>query len=60
MSASDPAIATILHDSEAEASSSAIRHTVSMGLLFGVIGVYLAAIGLLLQLHERAIIVVRE
>jgi branched-chain amino acid transport system permease protein len=57
MSASDPAIATILHDSEAEAATSALRHTVFMGLLFGVIGIYLAAIGLLLMLDERAIVV---
>ena len=57
MSVTDPAIATILHDSEAEATASALRHTVLIGLLFGVIGVYVAAIGLLLMLHERAIIV---
>jgi branched-chain amino acid transport system permease protein len=57
MSVTDPAIATVLHDSEAETATSPLRHAVLMGLLFGVIGVYLAAIGLLLMLHERAIIV---
>jgi branched-chain amino acid transport system permease protein len=57
MSASDPAIATVLHDSEAESAVSEFRHTILTGLLFGLIGVYLAAIGLLLMLHERAIIV---
>jgi branched-chain amino acid transport system permease protein len=57
MSVTDPAIATVLHDSEAEGATSALRHTVLTGLLFGVIGIYLAAIGLLLMLHERAIIV---
>ncbi len=57
MSVSDPAIATILHDSETEGPVSAVRHTVLSGLLFGVTAVYLAAIGLLLMLHQRAIIV---
>jgi branched-chain amino acid transport system permease protein len=57
MSVTDPAIATVLHDSEAEAATSTFRHTILTGLLFGGIGVYLAAIGLLLMLHERAIIV---
>jgi branched-chain amino acid transport system permease protein len=57
MSVTDPAIATILHDSEAEESTSEFRHTILTGLLFGGIGIYLAAIGLLLMLHERAIIV---
>jgi branched-chain amino acid transport system permease protein len=57
MSAADPAIATILHDSEAEATATPLRHTLLTGLLGGAIGVYLAAIGLLLMLHERAIIV---
>ncbi|MBS0560970.1 MAG: hypothetical protein JSR21_13040, partial [Proteobacteria bacterium] len=57
MSATDPAIATVLHDSEAAAPESAFRHTVLVGVLAGIIGVYLAAIGLLLLLHERAIIV---
>jgi len=57
MSVTDPAIATILHDSEAEVTTSALRHTVLTGLLFGVVGVYLAAVGLLLMLHERSIIV---
>jgi hypothetical protein len=54
MSVTDPAIATVLHDSEAETATSPLRHAVLMGLLFGVIGVYLSAIGLLLMLHERA------
>jgi branched-chain amino acid transport system permease protein len=57
MSVSDPAITTVLHDSEAEAATTPLRHAVMMGLLFGFIGVYVAAIGLLLMLHERAIIV---
>jgi branched-chain amino acid transport system permease protein len=57
MSVADPAIATILHDSEAESATTPLRHTVMMGLLFGLIGIYVAAIGLLLMLHERAIIV---
>ena len=57
MSVTDPAIATILHDSEAEATPSALRHAVLTGLLLGGIGIYLAAVGLLLMLHERAIIV---
>jgi branched-chain amino acid transport system permease protein len=57
MSVSDPAIVTLLHDSEAEDATTPLRHTVLMGLLFGGIGIYLAAIGLLLMLHERAIIV---
>jgi branched-chain amino acid transport system permease protein len=34
-----------------------VRRAVTVGLLFGIIAVYLAAIGLLLMLHERAIIV---
>jgi branched-chain amino acid transport system permease protein len=57
MSVSDPAIVTLLHDSESEDATTPLRHTVLMGLLFGGIGIYLAAIGLLLMLHERAIIV---
>ena len=57
MSVTDPAIATILHDSEAEATPSALRHAVLTGLLFGGIGIYLAVVGLLLMLHERSIIV---
>jgi branched-chain amino acid transport system permease protein len=57
MSVTDPAIATIMHDSEAEADASELRHAVLTGLLFGVIGIYLAAVGLLLMLNERAIIV---
>ena len=57
MSVTDPAIATLLHDSEAEGMTSEFRHAVLMGVLFGGIGIYLAAIGLLLMLHERAIIV---
>jgi branched-chain amino acid transport system permease protein len=57
MSVTDPAIATLLHDSEAEGTTSEFRHAVLMGVLFGGIGIYLAAIGLLLMLHERAIIV---
>jgi branched-chain amino acid transport system permease protein len=57
MSVSDAAIATILHDSEAEHATSAIRRTLLTGSRFGAIGVYLAMIGLLLMLHERAIVV---
>jgi branched-chain amino acid transport system permease protein len=57
MSASDPAIVTILHDSEAHAAASWLRRTVLTGLLFGAVAVYLAAIGLLLMLDGRAIIV---
>ena len=57
MTVSDPAITTVLHDSQAEAATSATRHTILTGLLFGAIGVYLAAVGLLLMLHQRPIIV---
>jgi branched-chain amino acid transport system permease protein len=49
--------ATILHDSEARTATSTIRHTLLTGSQFGVVGVYLAMIGLLLKLHERAIVV---
>ncbi len=57
MSVSDPAITTILHDSEAESATTPLRHAAMMGLLFGGIGLYLGLVGLLLMLHERAIIV---
>jgi len=57
MSATDPAIATVLHDSEVAAPESVFRHTAIAGVLAGVGGIYLAAIGLLLLLHERPIIV---
>jgi branched-chain amino acid transport system permease protein len=57
MSVIDAAIATILHDSEAAHATSAIRRTLLTGSQFGVVGVYLAMIGLLLKLHERAIVV---
>jgi branched-chain amino acid transport system permease protein len=53
----DPAIVTILRDSEAADIASPWRRTVQTGLLSGVIGIYLAAVGLLLMLHGRAIIV---
>jgi branched-chain amino acid transport system permease protein len=53
MSVTDPT----LHDSEAGIATSAIRRTLLTGLQFGAIGVYLAMIGLLLMLHDRAIIV---
>ncbi len=57
MSVSDPAITTVLHDSETDDATSTVRHTMMTGLLFGAIGFYLAAVGLLLMLHQRAIIV---
>jgi branched-chain amino acid transport system permease protein len=57
MSATDPAIATILHDSEAAAGESVVRRTLVAGVLAGIVGIYLAAVGLLLLLHERSIIV---
>ena len=57
MTVSDPAVATILHNSETGGVMSAIRHTLLTGILFGATGVYVAAIGLLLMLQERAIIV---
>jgi branched-chain amino acid transport system permease protein len=57
MSVIDAAIATVLHDSEAAHATSAIRRTLLTGSQFGVVGVYLAMIGLLLKLHERAIVV---
>ncbi|WP_428490899.1 branched-chain amino acid ABC transporter permease [Rhodopila sp.] len=58
MTIPDPAIATILHDSEAAADAApALRQTILTGLLFGIIGIYLAAVGLLLMLDGRAIIV---
>jgi branched-chain amino acid transport system permease protein len=57
MSATDPAIATILRDSEALQATPAVRPAVLNGLLFSVTGIYLAAVGLLLMLHGRAIVV---
>lgn len=57
MSVTDPAIATVLHDSEASRDAPVLRRVVATGLLFGVIGVYLAAVGLLMMLESRAIIV---
>jgi branched-chain amino acid transport system permease protein len=38
-------------------STTQLTHVVKIGLIFGVIGVYLAAVGLLLMLNNRAIIV---
>ena len=57
MSVTDPAIATVLHDSEVVQSVPAMRRVATTGVLFGVIGVYLGAIGLLTMLEGRAIIV---
>jgi len=53
----DPALTTLLHDSElADSRPRVPRRILFTGLLFGVIGVYVAIIGLLLMLHGRAII----
>lgn len=53
----DPALTVLLHDSELlEGRRRAPRRVLTTGLLFGVIGVYLAVIGLLLMLHGRPII----
>jgi len=53
----DPAIATLLHDSEASAHAGPARRVVQTGLVFGVIALYLAMIGLLLMLHGRWIVI---
>jgi branched-chain amino acid transport system permease protein len=57
MADTDPALTTVLHDSEAAAAPSRrSRRVLSVGLLFGVVGVYVAIVGLLLMLHGRWII----
>jgi branched-chain amino acid transport system permease protein len=54
----DIARTVVLHDSEStDGQRRVARRIVTIGLLFGVIGVYLAIIGLLLMLHGRPIIV---
>jgi branched-chain amino acid transport system permease protein len=54
----DPAALTVLHDTEsAEGPTSRLREAIAIGLLFGVIGLYLAAIGLLVVLQQRWVIV---
>jgi branched-chain amino acid transport system permease protein len=53
----DPALMVVLHDSELGDSRRRVpRRVLMIGLLFGVIGVYVAIIGLLLMLHQRAIV----
>jgi branched-chain amino acid transport system permease protein len=54
----DPAILTVLHDTEsAGRPASRLRGAIVTGLLYGVAGLYLAAIGLLVVLQQRWIIV---
>ena len=54
----DPAVATVLHDSELHAESPSVwRHAARVGAIFGVVAIYLAVIGLLVMLHGRFIIV---
>jgi branched-chain amino acid transport system permease protein len=54
----DPALTVLLHDSELSGGRRRVaRRAVSIGLLFGVVGVYVAIIGLLLMLHGRPIII---
>ena len=54
----DPALTTLLHDSEsAEGGRRMPRRVLFTGLLFGIVGLYVAIIGLLLMLHGRAIII---
>ena len=53
----DPAILTVLHDTETGRPASQLGRNIGTGLLFGAIGVYLAAIGLLLALQQRWVIV---
>jgi len=53
----DPALTVLLHDSERTDDGRRVpRRILSTGLLFGVIGIYVAIIGLLLMLHGRWII----
>ena len=55
---SDPVVLTVLHDTEAtERPTGRLRRVASTGLMFGAAGLYFAAIGLLLALQQRWIIV---